>query len=244
MKPVRETTVEKLFGGRMLCRQHRDGYRFSHDPILLAHFFSPDPNEKIIDLGAGCGLISLILAYRWPGISITAFELQPELAGLARNNVQAADLADRLQVVEGDFGKIGDHFAAASFERVVTNPPYRPIGVGRINSDREQALARHEISATIQDVVKAANWLLVDGGKFDLVFPFERAQELLETLQGAGFSPVRSQAVHSYPGKKAGLILIEAVKGRGDELVELPPFYVHQGSGEGYIEAMAGFYEP
>ena len=189
-------------------------------------------------------MIALILAYRWPTISVTALELQPELAELARANAQINDLGDRLQVIEGDLGRIESYFTAASFERVVANPPYRPTGAGRINPDREQAIARHEISTTLIDVVEAAEWLLVEGGRLDLVYPFERAKELSVALESGGFSPVRSQAVHSYPGKKAGLILVEAVKGGGGELEELPPFYVHRGPGGGYSEEMAGFYEP
>jgi tRNA1Val (adenine37-N6)-methyltransferase len=240
----REITVEELFNGRLVCRQHRHGYRFSHDPVLLAHFFSPQPAERIVDLGTGCGVISLVLAYRWPTISLAALELQPELAELARVNVQLNGLDDRLRVVEGDLVRIEDYFAAASFERVISNPPYRPTGAGRINPDRLQAVARHEILVTLIDVVEAAAWLLVDGGRFDLVYPFEREEELLATLQNGGFATVRSQPVHSYPGKKAGLLLVEAVKGSAGELVELPPFYVHRGAGEGYSLEMAGFYEP
>ncbi|HSH13650.1 MAG TPA: hypothetical protein VLA15_07870, partial [Desulfurivibrionaceae bacterium] len=63
---ARELTNDTLFAGRLNCRQHRGGYRFSVDAVLLAHFFAPRSDESLIDLGCGCGIIPLILAYRWP----------------------------------------------------------------------------------------------------------------------------------------------------------------------------------
>jgi tRNA1(Val) A37 N6-methylase TrmN6 len=240
----RQYTTESLFGGRLTCRQHLHGYRFSQDPVLLAHFFSPSPDEHILDLGAGCGIIALILAYRWPGLSITALEVQPGLAELARHNVDWNDFAARVQVVAGDLKKVGSLFPSASFERVVCNPPYHQVGAARPNPDPEQAIARHEILADLEDIVKAVAWLLVEGGRADFVYPSDRADELQAALQDNGCAPVRLQEVYSYPSGQCRLVLLEAVKGGNADLEILPPFYVQTGPGGEYTPEMAWFYVP
>ena len=59
-----EETLDTLFGGRLKILQKREGYRFSIDALLLAHFAEPRPEDRVIDLGTGCGVIPLILIFR------------------------------------------------------------------------------------------------------------------------------------------------------------------------------------
>ena len=76
-------TEDTFFNGRIKVLQHREGYRFSIDAVLLAAFSAPGAEDRIVDLGTGCGIIPLILGYRHPAVSITGIEVQPELAALA-----------------------------------------------------------------------------------------------------------------------------------------------------------------
>jgi tRNA1Val (adenine37-N6)-methyltransferase len=241
----RQYTTESLFGGRLTCRQHLNGYRFSQDPVLLAHCFTPSPDEHILDLGTGCGIIALILAYRWPGVSVTALELQSGLAELARGNVDRNDFGGRVRVVAGDLRQIERVFQSASFERVVCNPPYHQVGAARPNPDPEQAIARHEVMADLEDIVKAVAWLLVEGGRADFIYPADRVAELQDVLKANGCAPVSLREVYSYPDGPCRLVLLEAVKeGGGSDLEILPPFYVQTGPEGEYTPEMAEFYEP
>jgi tRNA1(Val) A37 N6-methylase TrmN6 len=243
-KLSRACTTESLFGGRLTCRQHLHGYRFSQDPVLLAHFFIPSPAEHILDLGAGCGIIALILAYRWPGVTVTCLEVQPALAELARANVELNDFGGRVRIVAGDLREVGGLLPAASFDRVVCNPPYRRRGAARPNPEQEQAIARHELLAGLGDVVRAVVWLLAEGGRADFVYPADRAAELLVALQAHGCGPVCLREVHSYPGGPCRLVLVEAVKGGRADREVLPPLYVQGGPDGEYTPEMAGFYAP
>jgi tRNA1Val (adenine37-N6)-methyltransferase len=242
--PARPCSTESLFAGHLLCRQHSRGYRFSHDPVLLAHFCKPSPAERILDLGTGCGIIALVIAYRWPGVSLTCLEVQTALVALARSNVELNDLTDRVRVVAGDLKEVGRQLPAASFDRVVCNPPYFQTGAARPNPEPEQAIARHEIMASLDDVIKAVVWLLAEGGKVDFVYPAGRADELLNTLKINDCAPVRLREVYSYPGGPCRLVLVEAVKGGGAGLELSPPLSVQDGPGGAYTSEMAGFYEP
>lgn len=242
--PARELTNDNLFAGRLTCRQPRQGYRFSVDAVLLAHFFTPQPDEAILDLGCGCGVISLILAYRHPKLRLTGLELQPQLAALARLNVADNGFAGRIAVVEGDLRSLEGVFRPGMFQRVVGNPPFYPSAAARLNPDPERRLAKHEVAADLAGVVAAASWLVCQGGCVDLIYPAERAEELLAALRGAGLAPRRMQVVYGYPGAAGKLVLVEAVKDGDEGLEFLPPFYICVAERGGYSLEMGRCYEP
>ena len=73
-------TTDTFFHGKIRITQDRIGYRFSIDAVLLAHFADPRSGDRVLDLGTGCGIIPLILAYRQPQITIYGVEVQTELA--------------------------------------------------------------------------------------------------------------------------------------------------------------------
>jgi len=72
-------SADNAFIHRLIISQPEKGYRFSIDPLILSAHIHPKRNEKIMDLGCGCGIISLVLAYRYPDIEITGIEIQKEL---------------------------------------------------------------------------------------------------------------------------------------------------------------------
>ncbi|MDH5298606.1 MAG: methyltransferase, partial [Desulfobulbaceae bacterium] len=226
------------------CRQHRHGYRFSIDAVLLAHFIAPGNNGILLDLGAGCGIVSLLLAYRWPQLAVTALELQPRLAALCRHNAAVNGFAERIAAVEGDFRRMGDFFRAGSFSWVVANPPYRPSNHGRLSGGEEQAVARHELSGGLDELVKAIAFALKTRGRAALVYPAARSAILLAALKAARLEPKRLQVVYSYPGSAGRLMLVEAVKGGGEGMSILPPFYIYDSPGGQYAPEMARCYAP
>jgi len=243
-EPGHELSEDTLFSGRLRCLQHRQGYRFSIDAVLLAHFLAPKKNDRVLDLCAGCGVVSLILAYRWPEIGLTALEVQPQLAALIRRNSTENEFSERIRVVEGDCRQMDTLVAAGSFDCLACNPPYRKVASGRANPQTEQALARHELLADLGAVVQAAAFALKNRGRAAFVYPAARAATLLATLQSHAFAPKRLRVVHSYPGDTGRLVLLEAVKNGGEELVILPPLFVYQEKGGEYAPETASFYLP
>ena len=238
-----EFSEESLFAGQLLCRQPRRGYRYSLDPILLAHFITPKPASRILDLGAGCGVIALILSYRWPQVELLALELQLSLTTLLRSNVEINGLQGRLTVIEGDLRHIPDLLPVGSFDWVVCNPPYGKIATGRANPDPEQAVARHEARADLAAVVAAVFFALRTKGRAAFVYPAKRGAALLAALKNGVLEPKRLRVVHSWPGGAGKLLLVEVVKGGGEELEVLPPFYIYNGPGGDYSPEMAACYQ-
>ena len=237
-------TEDTLFSGRLHCVQHADGYRFSVDPVLLAHFISPRPGVRLLDLGAGCGVISLILCYRHPAIRVTALELQPALAALIARNIEANQLQERISLQLGDLRTVNTLFPPETFDWVVCNPPYGKVAAGRRNPAGEQAVCRHEIQAELGDVVRAISYALKNRGRAVLIYPASRAAVLLAALKNARLEPKRMQIVHSCPGSEGKLVLVEAMKNGGEEMSLLPPFFIYAAPGGDYTAEMARLYEP
>jgi tRNA1(Val) A37 N6-methylase TrmN6 len=233
---------DTLFSGKLVCLQHQDGYRYSIDAVLLAHFIAPKPEEKILDLGAGCGIVSLIVAYRHPSVHVSSLEIQKKLISLLYKNRRLNNFDRRIDIVEGDLVEINTLVQAGSFDRIVCNPPYGKLGSGRMNSGSEQAVARHEIRATLADVSDAVLYSLKNRGKAAFIYPSGKAAVLLARLKEKRLEPKRFQIVYSYPGSSARLVLVEAVKGGGEELEILPPFYVYDRPGGEYSREMARLY--
>jgi tRNA1Val (adenine37-N6)-methyltransferase len=239
-----EFTCEFLFDGRLRVLQPRQGYRFSVDAVLLAHFIAPKKGERVLDLGTGCGILPLILSYRHPGVGGVAVEIQPRLAALARENFAANGLAAAWRVAEHDFRELAELLPAGGFDWVISNPPYRPAGSGRRNPLAESAAARHELTADLEALAAAMRSALKNGGRAALVYPASRTAALITVLKMHGLEPKRLQIVYSLPGDSGQLVLIEARKGGGEHIAVLPPFFICREPGGSYSPEMANCYQP
>ena len=237
-----EITCDTLFAGALFCSQPRHGYRFSLDALLLAHFCKPRPGDRVLDLGAGCGVVSLILAYRHPQLDLTCLEMQARLAALARRNIEQNQFGGRMRLVRGDLRLIRELLPVAGFDLVVTNPPYFPVASGRLNPNEEQAMARHELGAALPDVVRAAAFALPVKGRLALIYPARRAEAMFAVLRQHRLAPKRLRLVHPYPDAGATHILLEAVKGGGEGLSVAPPLYLRLAPGGEYSPELAGIF--
>ncbi len=239
---------DTLFHGRLVCLQHAEGYRFSVDAVLAAHFQPPVQGASILDLGCGCGIISLIAMYRWGNRikEIAALEVQPQLAELARRNFSENGFSDQCRVIAGNLLNIVDYFAPESFSQVVCNPPYYRQGSGRTSTDPESLYARHQILAGLAEIIGAAAAVVKTGGVAVFVYPAEGLGELAAALSRAGLVLKRLQCVYSYPfpAAPARLILVSAMKNAGNGLQVLPPFYIYTRKNGDYSPEMEKLYSP
>src|SRR5512136_2560356 len=128
-----DETLESLFGGRLKILQKKKGYRYTIDSVLLAHFVEPKKGERILELGAGSGVISLLLAFRNPGVRVTGLELQADLADMAGRSISTNCLVGRVNIIQGDVRNIAEFLESRSKDVVVFNPPYRKMGSGKLN---------------------------------------------------------------------------------------------------------------
>lgn len=220
--------------------QSKSGYRFSLDALLLYDFVNAGAARRIADIGAGSGVVGLLLANRYRKTDVTLFELQDSLARLAEKNISLNELSDRVSLVKTDILEIkqcASPLAAPHYYDIaVSNPPFRKHKAGLINPDEERAIARHELRLGISDLVNATNYLLKPKGRFFLVYHPERLAALIEGLEKK-MAVKRLKFVHPTPSSEAKMVLVEAIKdGRRGLRVERP-FFVHNDKGV-YSEEM------
>ena len=220
--------------------QHEKEFCFTLDAVLLAHFAFIKSGAAAIDLGCGTGAVSLLLLARGAD-RVAGVEISPVLADMARRSAALNGLSDRFSVLQADFRNIKGILPGGECELVVSNPPYRPQGHGRINPNSRIAQARHEITATLADVVAAARYLVRYRGRFAMVHLPERMAEVITALRLAGLEPKRLRMVHSAPDRKPTIFLVESIRGAKPGLDVLPPFIVYNSDGT-YTEEICGYY--
>lgn len=225
--PSGDETLDTLFQGKLKIIQRKRGYRFSIDAVLLAHFADVQGAEEIVDLGAGNGIIPLILAFFNPSVRVVGVELQEEMVKRALRSVDLNRLGGRVKIIQGDVCSVEKAFRPQSFDAVVCNPPYRGPASGRVNPDPEKRIARHEIKGRLSDFVRAGSYLLRRGGRMALVYPATRALDLLQAMRQEDIEPKRLRLVYSFKESVATLVLAEGVKGAGSELKIMPPLVVY-----------------
>ena len=93
--------------------------------VLLAWFATPAAGDRIIDLGTGCGVVSLLLALDAAPKCIVGLEIQSDLASLAEKNVRLNGMEDRIRIRMGDLRSVTEWYAPESFDQAVVNPPLR-----------------------------------------------------------------------------------------------------------------------
>lgn len=235
-------TCDHFFNGKVVLHQPQSGYRFSVDAIILAHLIRPGCDETMVDLGTGCGVIPILLAYRHAHLHICGVEIQSSLADLARRNVAENQMADRVRIVEKDMATLTPGDVGGPVDRVVANPPYRQLASGRINVDHQKAVARHELAIDLARLLSTARRMLKKSGRVHLIYPSVRSVDLLAAMRGSGLEPKCLTMIHSRAESPARLIGVEGVKdGRPGGLDVTPPLAIYQADGS-YTPALAAMF--
>lgn len=218
-----DETMDAFMDGRLHLIQSRDGYRFSVDALLLSEFVTIRPGDVLVDLGTGCGVIPFILLLTRPVAFAVGVEIQPDLANQARRNIILNGFKKNMAVVLGDVRRLP--LRSHSADVVLCNPPYRKKGSGRVNPDPQRAIARHEITLLLDDILEAAGRLLKHGGRLAVIYPASRLADALVRMRGFRLEPKRIRVIYPSSEREAKLILIEATYGGRAGLKILPPLF-------------------
>ncbi|MBU2261752.1 MAG: methyltransferase [Proteobacteria bacterium] len=240
-RPSVGETVDEILGGRLRIIQKKDGYRFSIDSLLLAHFACVHEDDSLIDLGTGSGIVAMILARRRRCRRIVGIDIQEELVAMAKRSVVLNGLEGRVEIRRGDIRRPESLCAPGAFDAAVFNPPYRRLRSGRMNPDPEKAVARHEIEGAVGYFLAAAGYALREGGRACAIYPSARMVEIVSQMRSRRIEPKRLRMVHSRPGARGVFVLAEGVKGGREELAVEPPLYIY-GEAGGYSPEMAAVF--
>ena len=232
------TTIDELKRFGLKIAQPETGYRFSLDPLLLADFVSILPEQgRTIDLGAGSGIIPLILCRKFPGTTAVGIESNGSMAELATRNVLQNNLADLIEIREHDVKHLKREFPVSSFDCVVSNPPFRTPYSGKISPRAGRDTARHESTAGIADFLAAAKYLVKPSGRIWFIYHPDRLQEFVHVASELNLSLLRIRMVHGNKTAPAKIFMAELAKGRKGATEVLAPLIIFGDDGEYTDEA-------
>ena len=206
-------------------------HRFGTDAILLADFAAPARGETVCELGTGCGAIALRLCAEGSPAAVHGVDISLDAILLAQQGAAAFDGSPTPTFAVADWARPASIAPAGSFRRVVCNPPYFPPDSGGVSEDAAARLARHEQPETLQDVCRAAAWLLQYGGRFCLCHRPERLTAVLAALTAQGLEPKRLRPVQQTAGTPPWLFLLEARKGGKSGLTWEAPLILKDADG-------------
>ena len=232
--------LDDLLLGDLRIIQHPDVLCFGIDAVLLAHFATVKPGVRAVDLGTGTGAIAFLLTVRGAG-SVNALELNPRVADMAGRSCRLNMLEEKVRVIEADYRELKGVLPAGESQLVVVNPPYRPLGQGFLNERRTVARACHELTATLEDVAKAAAYLLGDRGRIAMVHRADRLCEVMLALNSFGLEPKRLRFVQSRRDTAPKLLLIEGVRSGKPGIAVEPPLIIYDAVGV-YSEEIQSYY--
>jgi tRNA1Val (adenine37-N6)-methyltransferase len=235
-----DDTIALRGAGVIRITQPAKGQRVTLDSILLADFCRIKPKDRVLEPGAGTGVITLLLAKKHPRAVFTAVEVQPQLADLCKQNIVDNSLEARTTVFTQDLRRLGRTLTRGSFSVIVANPPYIKEGTGRTSPHAARQIARHDHAASLESWLNLHSFLK-NGGRYCLVFPAARLAELVVLMKRRKLEPKRLRLVHPFQDKPASIALIEAVKGGGTGIEVSPPLVIHNVGG-GYTDELKQIY--
>jgi tRNA1(Val) A37 N6-methylase TrmN6 len=211
-----ETSDDAVLGGRLVLRQPLRGHRVGHDAILLAAATAARAGEQAIDLGAGVGAAGLALAARVDGLGVTLVDIDRALCELAAGNARRNGLGERVRALALDVTQPGAMAAAglvaASFERVLMNPPFNDAARQNLSPDARRRLAHAALPDTLPRWIDAASWLLRPQGVLTLIWRADGLAGVLQALE-AGFGGIAVLPVRPRQDAPAIRVLVRAAKG-------------------------------
>ncbi len=211
--------------------QYDDKFKFSLDSILLAEFVELKPNTRtIVDFCTGNAPVPLILSTKSEA-RIYGFELQENIYNLAVMSVKENKLESRIKIINANLKDSLEYILPESVDAVTCNPPYFKYDKNKslINEDREKAIARHEISMNLDDLITSAKYILKNKAPLYIVHRCDRLEEILDCLNKYNFKVKKLQFIYASYNKEAIMVLIKATKnGKVGSLKVMPPLDVLQ----------------
>ncbi|MDO9036914.1 MAG: methyltransferase [Lutibacter sp.] len=169
--------------------QDKTAMKVGTDGVLLGAWANLDfyPNS-ILDIGAGTGLIALMMAQRCDAETIDAIELNDAAYEQTVENFEASDWGDRLFCYHASLDEFTDEIDE-KYDFIISNPPFYTSTYKELPEDR--AMARHAESLTYVDLLNSTAKLLSESGNCAFIIPFEEEENFLKIAEENQLYPNR-----------------------------------------------------
>lgn len=199
---------------------------FNTDTLILSYYTKINKGTKnILDIGTGSGVLMLDLAYK-TNANIYGVEIQEERFKKALNNIKLNSLNDRLKVYNEDVKSFDNGIL---YDLIITNPPFFKVNhKDQLSKNKEELIARHEVSLNLYDLIKNVSRLLKYGGQFYMVHRPERLDEIIRYCEKYKIRVKEITFVHPYVNKEANHIIIKAIKNGRQGLIINKPLILYE----------------
>ena len=222
--------------------QKKDGFKFGMDAILLTNFSKNiKKNARVLELGTGTGVISILLSEKTDLSKVIGIEIQEQISEMASRSVKLNKLENKVDIINENIKNIENVSEKSTFDVVVTNPPYKKKNTGIVNDNDIKLISRHEITADLEDFIKVGSTTLKSNGEFYMVHRPDRIADIVCLLRKYKLEPKVLQLVYPKIGEKANLLLIKAVKNGGEFLNVEKPLYIYNQDGT-YTQELLNIY--
>ena len=230
---MQELTEDSIYRLDIRILQQKNGYRFAVDSVLLSHFIRTRESDRVLEVGAGSGVITILLSSMQKFRSGFAVEVQPELAELCRQNFKRNGI-ENVEIFEIDFNKLD--LPSHSLDLIYSNPPYRKAGSGKLNHSEQKSIARHEIKMALEDLFRRSQDLLVDDGRLTMILPEYREKDFLRLVSKYSMHLIERQYVHSF-AQEAPAFMLATVSRKQSKFHEHQRIVIYEKPGQ-YTEEM------
>lgn len=208
--------------------QNTNMFKFSLDSILLANFVTINPSTKnILDIGTGNAIIPLILSTKTKS-KITGIEIQEEVASLAIKSVKINNLENQINIINQDVNQYVKEEITEIYDIITCNPPFFKLNKkSLLNDSKYRQIARHELTLTLENLIKISKKILKNNGRLAIVHRPERLIEIINTMKKNNIEPKKICFIYPKVNSESNMLLIEGIKNGKPGIKILPPIYIH-----------------
>ncbi len=168
--------------GDIYIYQPQKGYRFSVDSLLL-FLYSPNNNPvKIMDIGAGSGILSFLFASNYPNSKVISYEIQDVFVNLLKMGVEYNGF-DNIEVFKRDIRDVQTGKIKKFPDLIVCNPPYRKCGHGRLSPYENKNIAIYDKYLKTHEIFETVEGLMNKNSFFSFVNIYENYDEIKKQLE-------------------------------------------------------------
>ena len=204
--------LNDLYDYGLKIYQDNELFKFSLDSLLLAEFVNVNKNDKnLLDICSGNAPLPLIIGKKY-NIDITCVEIQREIYLLAIKSIVENNLSN-IEMLNCNAKDLKNYFPGNNFDIITCNPPFFKVNeTSLINEERKKAIARHELTITLEEIFDIVKGLLKDKGAFYLVHRPSRLEEIINLATTHNLHVKKMIFIYSNWKKEAIMVLFKMVK--------------------------------
>ena len=212
--------------------QNANLYTFTADSVVLANFVKTKKDDLCVEIGGGCGVISILVQAKNKLKKIVAFEIQKSMADLMQKNISLNALQDKLEAICDDVKNFSKYVEKADV--VFSNPPY--FKVTNFKQNEVKKIAKEEVLLSCKELCECASKMLKSGGVFYVCYPASRTCELVVNLSKNKLAVKEMFFTENGKGK-VQTVFLKAVKDAKEEVKVHPNLVTNDENGD-YLEAL------